>query len=192
MNYLAHSLLSGNYTNLVIGNFIADHLSPTEFSGLQNEIKKGVLLHRKIDSFTDSHPLFKSAKRHFYNGFEKYSGVLVDIYYDHILAANFSRYSNTDLLLFSQNIYSILEENKIHLPLGANRFLDYMKSNNTLSEYSKIGGIELVLKHLSYRIGHKVDLSLSIPLFEANKRSIEEDFFVFFDEIRSHLKEGSD
>ena len=80
MNYLAHAFLSNNDSNLLIGNFIADHLRGNDFKNYSPQIIEGIHLHRKIDSFTDSHLNFKASKRLFYIGYERYSGILIDIY----------------------------------------------------------------------------------------------------------------
>ena len=155
---------------------------------LPPEIKKGVLLHRRIDYFTDTHPLFIKSKRHFYDGFERYSGVLVDIYYDHILAKNFDKFSEVGLAPFTKNIYSVLQNNKQYLPESSDGFLNYVLQRDTFFEYSKIDGIELVLKHLSYRINHGVFLNESVPLFLKYEKEIEEDFFEFFEDLIKDVK----
>jgi acyl carrier protein phosphodiesterase len=188
MNYLAHAFLSFNNEPIMVGNFIADHIKIKDTGYLPEEIRRGVTLHRRIDNFTDFHPLFIKSKRNFYNGFERYSGVLVDIYYDYLLAKNFSRFSETDLTTFTQNVYAVLQRNVHHLPETSGRFLDYVLSNNTFYEYSKIEGIELVLKHLSYRINHGVFLNESLPLFIENERSIEEDFLEFMQDLINDVK----
>lgn len=188
MNYLAHSLLSFNDEQLLVGNFIADHIKLHKAEHLPDEIKKGMLLHRKIDYFTDTHPLFVKSKRFFYEGFERYSGVLLDIYYDHILARNFEHYSDEPLQDYVTRIYKVLQSNSQHLPESSKRFLEYAVKNNTFFEYSKKEGIKMVLQHLSYRINHGIDLSLSFPLLEANYEEIERDFFVFMKDITAFLK----
>lgn len=188
MNYLAHAFLSFNNEHLTIGNFIADHIKTAEADKLLPEIKKGVMLHRRIDYFTDTHPLFIKSKRHLYDGFERYSGVLMDIYYDHILAKNFKEFSDVDLIPFTRNIYKVLQNNKKHLPESSQGFLNYVLDNNTFFEYSKIEGIELVLKHLSYRINHGILLNESLPLFVKNEKAIEEDFMKFMEDLIKEVK----
>ncbi|HRD37460.1 MAG TPA: acyl carrier protein phosphodiesterase, partial [Bacteroidia bacterium] len=148
-------------------------------------------IHRKIDMFTDSHPLFIKSKRHFYDGFERYSGVLMDIYFDYLLAKNFHRFSDVTLPDYTQNLYTTLNNNRIHLPDSSQRFLDYVLQNNTFFEYSKIEGIELVLKHLSYRINHGVFLNESLPLFIENESKIEPDFFEFMNDLIEDVKKQS-
>ena len=190
MNYLAHSYLSFGIENILVGNFIADHIRLPQFEKLDPEVKKGVILHRKIDGFTDSHPLFIQSKRYFCEDEEldRYSGVLVDIYYDHIFAENFKKYSKVPLNEFTKNVYQTMDNNLQHLPESAQMFLTYAKKHNTFFEYSKIEGIELVLKHLSFRINHGVDLSTSVKCFLENKKKIEVEFFEFMEELTEYSR----
>jgi acyl carrier protein phosphodiesterase len=188
MNYLAHAFLSFNNEPITVGNFIADHIKLADAGHLPPEIKQGVLLHRRIDYFTDTHPLFIKSKRNFYDGFERYSGVLVDIYYDYLLAKNFDKFSDVKLEAFTKNIYSVLQNNTHHLPDSSKGFLNYVLQNNTFYEYSKIEGIEMVLKHLSYRINHGIFLNESVPLFLQYEKSIEEDFLNFFEDLIKDAK----
>lgn len=188
MNYLAHAFLSFNNEPITVGNFIADHIKLADAGHLPPEIKQGVLLHRRIDYFTDTHPLFIKSKRNFYDGFERYSGVLVDIYYDYLLAKNFDKFSDVNLEVFTKNIYSVLQNNTQHLPDTSKGFLNYVLQNNTFFEYSKIEGIEMVLKHLSYRINHGIFLNESVPLFLQYEKSIEEDFLIFFEDLIKDAK----
>ena len=119
MNYLAHAFLSNNNPDLLVGNFIADHIKGNNFKGYSEHIQKGILLHRNIDTFTDNHPNFKLAKRVFYKGFEKHSGILIDIYFDYFLATNFTNYTPTSLNEFCINSYSIYQQHQsLHLLLS--------------------------------------------------------------------------
>lgn len=188
MNYLAHALLSFNNEPIIVGNFIADHIRLAETEHLPGLIRKGVIIHRKIDTFTDSHPLFIKSKRHFYNGFERYSGVLTDIYYDYLLAKNFRHFAEAELKDFTRHIYSVLDNHHEFLPETSKGFLKYVKQNDTFFEYSKLEGIELVLKHLAYRINHGVQLNESINLFKENEDKIESDFLEFMKDLVEEVK----
>jgi acyl carrier protein phosphodiesterase len=185
LNYLAHSYLSFQTPDLIVGNFIADSLRGNHFEGLTEDIIKGVTLHRKIDFFTDSHPIFLTSKHRFSKVFDKYSGVLMDIIYDHYLAKNFHLYSNLSLQQHSDGIYDILQKNMTYLPEPAKRFYQYMTERNILFHYSSLKGIETVLTHLSHRIRNRFDLQLAIPILEKDYTEIEEEFFIFFDELKA-------
>ena len=187
MNYLAHAYLSKEDEGLLIGNFIADHLRGNKFDHLSEGIKKGIVLHRQIDTFTDQHASFKRSKRLFYKGFERYSGVLVDIYFDHFLASNFSFHHHKTLPEFTEEVYSVYQNNIHLLPENSNKFLGYVLQNNIYHAYGNIQGIEKVLFHLSHRIGHDVMLNESVKLFNTNKSALQENFEVFMKDVKKEF-----
>jgi acyl carrier protein phosphodiesterase len=189
LNYLAHSYLSYQKTDLIIGNFIADSIRGNQFEGLTDGIVEGIRLHRKIDTFTDSHPIYLTSKHRFSKDFDKYSGVLMDIIYDHYLAKNFEQYSTLSLQTHANGIYEILKHNHDFLPENAKRFYGYMTERNILYHYSTLNGIETVLTHLSSRIRNRFELQLAIPILEANYQEIEEEFTIFFDDLQTFCKE---
>ncbi len=187
MNYLAHAFLSRENKEILIGNFIADHIRGNNFKGYSEGIIEGILMHRQIDSYTDSHPLFKASKRLFYKGFEKYSGILVDIYFDHLLAKNFEKHHLFKLNEFSAKVYSIYSEFKNQMPEHSVRFLDYVITNNIYVNYSNTKGIETVLKHLSHRISHKVELNHSVPLFINHELELTQNFDAFIIDLKKQF-----
>ena len=192
MNYLAHAFLSNNNKDLLVGNFIADHLRGNDFKNYPPQIVEGIYLHRKIDTFTDAHPQFKASKRLFYEGFEKYSGVLVDIYFDHLLARDFNRYSKMSLKQFSKNVYLQYVEAKTWLPQTSVRFLDYVIKGDVYTSYASLEGIERVLFHLSQRINHPhVHLDHSIALFKEHAKQLSENFASFFGEAIQQFMDPS-
>jgi acyl carrier protein phosphodiesterase len=180
MNYLAHALLSAHSDELLVGNFIADHVRNQELSRYSPGIVKGIRMHRAIDTFTDAHPAFRSAKRFFYDGFEKHSGILVDIYFDHLLARDFGAYSEVPLPDFTIKAYEVYSRNQSVFPLHSSRFLQYLIRDNIYVAYAEIKGIERVLAHLSQRIRHEVTLDGSVVLFESHQKEIELLFSRFF------------
>lgn len=188
MNYLAHSFLSFGNNELIVGNFIADSMHGNNFSGLPAGVVKGIMLHRKIDSFTDSHPVYLSSKHRFRKEFDKYSGVLMDIMYDHFLAKNFERYASVSLQEHATGIYKVLQDNFDFLPENAKRFYGYMTERNILFHYSTLEGIETVLTHLSHRIRHRYELQLAMPILEREYEEIETEFHVFFEELSAYCK----
>lgn len=189
LNYLAHSYLSFNRSELIVGNFIADSMHGNNFSGLPAGVVQGIMLHRKIDSYTDSHPVYLTSKHRFSKVFDKYSGVLMDIIYDHFLAKHFDRYSELPLQTYVSGIYETLAAHYGYLPEHARRFYGYMTERNILFHYSTLQGIETVLSHLSHRIRHRYELHLAVPILEEQYEAIEAEFFVFFDALCTYCKE---
>jgi acyl carrier protein phosphodiesterase len=189
LNYLAHQFLSFKNTDLMIGNFIADSIQGNRFEGLSDDTIKGITLHRKIDSFTDSHPIYLTSKHRFSKDFGKYSGVLMDMIYDHYLAKNFENYSDSSLQEFCNHTYHVLNQNISIFPEPAKRFHGYMIEHNVLFNYSTLQGLETVLTHLNHRIRHRYQLQHSITLIKEQNADIEEEFFIFFDELHRYCLE---
>ena len=106
MNYLAHIYLSGTNDLLKIGNFMADSIKGHDYEKFDSEIKKGILLHRHIDSFTDSHPIYRQSKHRLHEKYGHYSGVIMDILYDHFLAKNWSKFSDEKLDDYANDFFT--------------------------------------------------------------------------------------
>ena len=82
MNYLAHLHLSDNNERIMVGNFIADWVKGNKYNDYPDEIRRGILLHRAIDSFTDNHPLHKHSRQIFAESYGRFSGIVDDLLYD--------------------------------------------------------------------------------------------------------------
>jgi acyl carrier protein phosphodiesterase len=189
MNYLAHALLSHFDEELLIGNFIADHIRGNNYQQFSPGIIKGIHLHRKIDSFTDAHPDFKAVKRFFYNGFERYSGILTDIYFDYVLATQFEQHCRIELRTFCDFAYQVYQKNQEILPKSSKHFLRYVLENDIYFHYGQIEGIERVLFHLSHRIKHGIFLNDSLSLWDTHKLEIEAHFNQFWPALSAHVSE---
>ena len=84
MNFLAHIYLSGEDEGVTIGNFIADHVRGNHFGHYPKEIQLGIILHREIDTFTDTHEIVRESKRRLHERYRHYDGVIIDIFYDYL------------------------------------------------------------------------------------------------------------
>lgn len=151
MNFLAHLYLAGNDTDLIIGNFIADFVKGKALENYSPGIQQGIRMHRLIDMFTDAHPLIENGKVALRPQFRKFSGVVMDVFGDHFLAANWSTYSTVPLLDFSSRMYQILKENESMLPERSLLTLKYMSMQNWLFNYQHLEGIRQALTGLSNR-----------------------------------------
>ena len=105
MNFLAHLYLSGNNENTIIGNFIANHVKGNGINKYEPGIRNGIILHREIDWFTDSHPQFLISKKRLTPTYRKYAGVIIDMYYDHFLSAYWDVYSEEPIISFTKRMY---------------------------------------------------------------------------------------
>src|SRR3954470_8758842 len=131
MNFLAHQYLSGNNTDLMVGNFIADFVKGRlALQGFDKEIIKGIELHRAIDEFTDTHSVVTQSKNRLRPKYRHYSGVIVDVFYDHFLAKYWSQYHHDPLEDFADHIYKTMETFYPVVPAGFKNMFPYMIRGN--------------------------------------------------------------
>jgi acyl carrier protein phosphodiesterase len=183
MNYLAHIYLSGDNETVRIGNFMADHIKGNKYKTYPEDIQKGILLHRQIDSFTDNHKIARGSKRRLNERYGLYKGVIIDILYDHFLAKNWSLYSNTPLLDYTTAFYKLLMENYEILPEKIKYMSKYMIKDDWLAAYAHKEGIQKVLSGMNRRTGGISNMDLAINDLEMHYNDFEHDFTLFFKEL---------
>lgn len=188
MNFLAHIYLSGNNPELTVGNFMADPIKGKDYEQYSGDFRRGILLHRKIDSYTDSHPIVYKSSHRLFDQFRHYNGVINDVFYDHFLAKNWHQYHNQDLATYVQDFYELLEENFEILPSSIQRFFPYMKAQNWLLSYQEVTGIEKILKQMSGRVKGDFNLNEAVSILQDNYSAYETEFTLFFKEIRSYVQ----
>ena len=168
----------------MVGNFIADFVKGKKKDEYPDLIRKGIELHRFIDHFTDHHEIVLSSIRRVQPRQEKYSGVVVDILYDHFLAANFREYSEVSLQEYSNNTYRILKKYWDILPDGVHYFLPFMIERNWLLNYATIEGIGNALSGLSRRVKYANRMNEAVKDLQENYSDLETDFRTFFPDLR--------
>jgi len=183
LNFLAHIFLSGNDEQLMIGNFIADFVKGNKKDNYPEQIKKGIELHRAIDDFTDHHPITDDSKARLRPKYRKYSGVIIDLYYDHFLARNFDQYSEIPLPEFTRRTYAILLDNQNVLPDKVKEFLPFMIERNWLNNYSTIEGIGRTLTGLSKRVSFENKMDESVHDLQADYAIYKNEFHRFFPQL---------
>jgi len=183
LNFLAHIYLSGDNEERMIGNFIADFVKGKKMFDYPHGIQKGIALHRKIDYFTDHHEVTARSKEPLRKKYRHYSGVIVDLYYDHFLAKNFRDYSQIDLGEYTHNTYEILSRNMAGLPVEVQQFLPYMIERNWLLNYAHLQGLSRTLTGLSKRVNFENRMDEAIQDLEAGYPAFEADFREFFPEL---------
>ncbi|MCF7798065.1 MAG: ACP phosphodiesterase [Lentisphaeria bacterium] len=153
MNFLAHFALSNNNPDLILGNFLGDFLKAGEEIHWPIPIRQGILLHRKIDQFTDAHQAVKKLRRQFSSERRRVSGIILDVTFDHLLLRFWDQYyPDIDPDGFIQDSYRILEQARNKFPPRAQRFFHYLTTVNLLASYRQLKGVALALDQLSHRL----------------------------------------
>ena len=183
MNYLAHIYLSRDNNLVTIGNFMADSIRGKKYKTYPIEIQIGILLHREIDTFTDAHPIVRQSTKRLHKNYSHYSGVIVDILYDHFLAKNWLEYSKVPLDLYTEKFYEIVDSNFEILPPRIQKMMPYMMADNWLLNYASIEGIQRVLNGMNRRT--KYVSGMDKATFELQKfySEFENEFTLFFKEL---------
>ena len=184
MNFLAHLFLAENPEGK-IGNFIADAIKGSNFTHLPLGVQRGIVHHRAIDTFTDSHDIVKQSKRRLHDRYGHFKGVIIDILYDHFLAKNWHHYSPTKLDIFAENTYNLLQENLTILPDRTQYLLPYMREQNWLYNYHSIEGISQILWGMNKRTKGISQMDLAKEDLVLHYTVFQDDFNAFFEELRN-------
>lgn len=189
MNYLAHIYLSGNNKMVTIGNFIADGIRGKKYKTYPIEVQKGILLHRQIDTFTDAHPTVRQSTKRLHKNYGHYSGIIVDILYDHFLAKNWSKYSDVLLEDYAENFYQILTDNIEILPQRILKMMPHLISGNWLLSYATKEGIAKVLDGMNKRTKNRSQMNLATKELDLFYDEFEAEFTSFFEELIAFSEE---
>lgn len=184
MNFLAHIYLSENDSFVQIGNFMADGIRGKEYENYPTKIKIGILLHRFIDTYTDAHPIFRQSTKKLHATYGHYSGVLIDMFYDHFLCKNWSTYSDEPLHDFVQRFYHTLENNYNLLSDKTKHLLPYMTKADWLYNYQFLDKLEIILCQMDNRTKTNSNMRFAIADLKKHYTDFENEFTLFFEEIR--------
>lgn len=187
MNFLAHLYLSQNNINIMIGNFIADHIKGNNYKEYSKEIQQGIFLHREIDTFTDAHKIVRKSKRRLHERYKHYDGVIIDIFYDYFLAKNWSNYSAIPLDVYTNSINIFFDKISDTLPIKSQQFIKYMIEYNILFNYQFEQGIEKVLNGMNHRTKGKSKMNLAIEDLRNLEPEFEKDFTIFFKDLQNYI-----
>lgn len=191
MNYLAHLFLAGNNDGVILGNLLEDFVIgqiENETNGkLPKDVKIGLLMHRQIDSLTDSHPVVKECKELFYPNFGKYSPIVIDVLFDHYLVKNWEIFTEEAFDAFRPRVYKSLKSYLDIQPEYLQGMINSMIEFDWLKQYKENWGLEKAFLNLNKRINKpEIDLRLSLKEFEEHYYFINEKFLEFFEELKTH------
>ncbi len=184
MNYLAHIFLSGKDPEVKLGNFIGDYVKGKQFLKYPEKVQKGILLHRKIDEFTDKHPLVKESMKIFRPKYRLYSGVVVDVVYDYILARNWHKYSDQTLRSYVSDTHKLFIRKYFSLPKGVKQFLPYLIRSRRLENYKHLAGLRKTLYIMSTHTSLPDYSNWAANEVKENIDLLESHFMPFFEELK--------
>jgi len=188
VNYLAHIYLSNEEEEITLGNFIADGVKGKKYVQFPLGIQQGILLHRAIDSFTDAHPIVRKSTKRLHKKYSHYSGVIVDILYDHFLAKNWTQYHSIPLHKYTENFYNLINSNFDRLTPRIQKMMPYMIEQNWLLSYASIDGIGKILDQMNRRTNNQSKMNLAVLELTKYYKEFEEEFTLFFEDLKKYSK----
>lgn len=183
MNFLFHLYLSGNDPQLLTGNLMGDFVKGRIGDDYPPRLRSGILLHRRIDSFAQNHPLFRRSRQRIDPCFGLWRGVLVDMFYDHLLANEWQNWSPEPLQLYLARARGMVEANRAHLPERLASLVPLI-FETLLPSYAYLEGVARALERMSARVRRPNPLAGGAPELEKNLTGLKDDFREFVPQVQ--------
>jgi len=186
MNFLAHAYLAAPDDALIAGGVIGDWIKgPLSGQLLPPDLLRGVALHRAIDAFADREPAFLRSRARISAPRRRWSGVLIDMFYDHLLALNWENWSDLPLGTFTAGVYSALERNQHHMPESVAQVMRLMADEDWLGSYRANEGLDAILQRMGRRARQPNPLGDGIEELQHAGAGIAADFNEFLPAARA-------
>jgi acyl carrier protein phosphodiesterase len=191
VNWLAHVFLSQPNVDFQLGNLLADVVRGSQRDGMSAEFVRGAACHKAIDAFTDAHVVVKRSRSRISSEYRRFSGVLVDVFYDYYLARDWGRYSPVTLDAYTADFYARVQAQEIRLPPDARTMLDRIIRHDLLGSYAQVEGVERALRRLSTYLDSRWQkqfaLDKSVRDLVAHEAEFAADFHEFFPTLLAHV-----
>ncbi len=188
MNYLGHLLVSGDDPLVITGNFMADAVKGRDLSTYAAGLQQGIRLHRRIDVYTDNHPITLTGRERLREHCGKYAGVALDVLYDHCIAATWNELHDEPLPRFTDRMYALLTANVQLMPERTRMMLPYMVRGNWLGTYATVEGVGRVLDGMSRRVPAGIRLRGAEHVLLQHYEEYIAECSSFLRDLRIHLQ----
>ena len=192
MNFLAHLLFAEDSAESYIGNLYPDFARVPEGAVLPPALAAGIVRHRRVDQFTDEHPLVLRGLARLRPRHRHCAGIVADLFYDHFLSVHWARYSPTPLAEFTGRVYSAFERRLDLCPEALRRIVPKMRAENWLMSYGTVDGVAFALERISRRLQREAHLETAREELLAHYGRFEAEFLEFFPLLQTHLKNDPD
>jgi len=183
MNYLAHLFLAGDSAESLIGNLAGDFVKGPLKNRFTPGIRQGIVEHRRIDAFTDSHPAVAAFRRVLIPEHGHWSRVIADVFFDHFLACDFDAYAGEPLETFVERVHATIDRHPDPLPDRLRDVYPFMRDEQWLLGYRERYGIELALRGLSRRIARHPPLYEAMHFLDDSRGELLQRFRAFFPDV---------
>lgn len=183
MNYLAHLHLGGQRPGQLLGSLYGDFVKGRLQGQFNPEIEAAIQLHRSIDVFTDRHPVVDLALSRFTLTRRRYAGIVLDVFFDHCLARDWTLYADQPLEQFTSDVYRVLAAEP-QLPGRLAQIAPHMTANDWLGSYREFAVLDQVLRGISRRLSRPEELAAAMEELRRLYEPLSEDFRLFYPELQ--------
>lgn len=186
MNYLAHLLLAQYSDDALLGALLGDFVAGAALADWPDPVRREIHLHRRIDSYTDQHPDVRALKAHFPQGQRRHAGILIDVYFDHLLARDWPRHATQPLDRFTRRVYAMLIERLPQLPPRLRAIAPVMAAGDWLGSYRQRDNVDLAVSRIARRLSRSGDALIAcLPTLRLHEAEAEACFATFFPQLQS-------
>lgn len=189
MNHLAHFFLAPDSPEARVGSMLGDFIRGVDLASLPGSVRFGVRHHLAVDRFTDTHPEVLASKRLFSSQRRRFSGVALDILYDHFLLCHWEKFSNTDQNTFIQGVYAELQQHESLMSADMSRTARHMVSHDWFGSYRDLDNIGYALDRVASRIRFQNSFAGIINEIRPIHAELEEHFLSFFPDLQTFAGE---
>lgn len=188
MNYLVHLHLSDPTDHCLLGNLMGDFVKGPLDDRFPPELAAGIALHRHIDSFAHADPAFRASRHRLDPAFGYFRGILVDIFYDHIMARDWDLYASDPLESFAARVYAILRRRRESLTGGLREVAPRMIRHDWLVSYREEPTIPRVLERISQRLSRPNPIGEGFEQWRRHGDELTRDFAEFLPRARQSAR----
>jgi acyl carrier protein phosphodiesterase len=194
MNHLAHALLAdAGGTEFALGSALGDFTHGRPDPAWPASRQAGLRFHRTIDRFTDEHPEVVAARRLFRPPLRRYAGIVLDVWFDHLLVLEWDRFAaDKPLPRFSNRWLALLDGRAAELPASLRAFLAWMHAHELPVAYGDEATLDTVFHALERRLSRPSPIGESLPALRLHADALQQHFDVFFPQLAtfaSHQRE---
>jgi acyl carrier protein phosphodiesterase len=183
MNYLAHLHLGGQRPGQLLGSLYGDFVKGRLLGQFDPEIEAAIQLHRRIDVFTDRHPLVDISLSRFSITRRRYAGIVLDVFFDHCLARDWTLYADQPLEQFTSDVYRVLSTEP-QLPERLAMIAPHMVAHDWLGSYREFAVLEQVLRGISRRLSRPEELAGAMQELRLLYEPLSADFRLFYPQLQ--------
>lgn len=187
MNYLAHLHLGGTGREELLGSLYGDFVKGPLQGLYDPRIEAAIALHRRIDLYTDRHPLVNIALSRFSTVRRRYAGIVLDVFFDHCLARDWALYGEGLLPDFTSRVYRVLAA-ETQLPGRLAQIAPYMAADDWLGSYQDFDVLGQVLRGISRRLSRPEELAGAMEELTRLYEPLSDDFQLFYPQLQDFAR----